>query len=161
MGSDVFSVPGIYVDTYAYMMTSTSDLWWRHMHVHLPISSGKDILGPKNPYISFAHNFTKKHFFSKLQVVSETAQKDISKEPINSSDIFGQSHILFLTNTSYYYLRISTWSRVRSDLVIRMARPHLKNKKAMLLVSIIPKMRIVNPLVAWLSIVHPLRDRPP
>ena len=44
--------------------------------------SGSHILGPQGPIISFPHNFTKKDFFSKVQLVTETTRSDISKEPI-------------------------------------------------------------------------------
>ena len=52
------------------------------MYIHLTIASGKDILGPEGPYISFPHNFTKKYFFSKVRLVSDSARQDISKESI-------------------------------------------------------------------------------
>ena len=53
------------------------------MYVHLTIASGKDILGPERPYISFPHNFTNK-FFSKVRLVSDSDRQDLSKEPIKS-----------------------------------------------------------------------------
>ena len=52
------------------------------MDVHLTIASGKDILGPEGPYISLSHNFTKNYFFSKVRLVSDSARRDIFKEPI-------------------------------------------------------------------------------
>ena len=36
--------------------------------MHLPILTGKDILGPHGVYISFPHNFTKKYFFQNFKL---------------------------------------------------------------------------------------------
>ena len=67
MGSGIFSVPGIYIETYVH----------DDMYVQLLITlyvrtseklSGKDILGPEGPYISFPQNFTKKYFFQKFDL---------------------------------------------------------------------------------------------
>ena len=38
------------------------------MYVHLTISSGKDILGPQEPYISFPHNFTKNYMYQNFKL---------------------------------------------------------------------------------------------
>ena len=65
-------------------MTCTYDFWWRHIYVHLTIASGEDILGPEGPYISFPHNLTKKYFFSKVRIVSDSARRDLSEEPIKN-----------------------------------------------------------------------------
>ena len=54
------------------------------MYVHLTILSVKDIVGHEGAYISFLHNFTKKYFFSKVRLVSDSAQRDLSKDPIKS-----------------------------------------------------------------------------
>ena len=62
-----------------YMMTCTYTFWWHHIYVHLPILSGKYILGHQGPNISFQNNFTKKYFFSKLRVVSDSARQYLSK----------------------------------------------------------------------------------
>ena len=42
------------------------------------------ILDRQNPIISFRHNSTKKYFFSKVRLVSDSARSDLSKEPIKS-----------------------------------------------------------------------------
>ena len=42
------------------------------------------IVDPQGPIISFRHNFTKKYFFSKVRLVSDSARSDLSKEPIKS-----------------------------------------------------------------------------
>ena len=65
-----------------YMMRCTYNFWWCHMYVHLIIFSGKDILGPEGPYISFPRNFTKQYFCSKVRHFSDSAQRDLSKDPI-------------------------------------------------------------------------------
>ena len=54
------------------------------MYVHLTIFSGKDILGPEGPNISFPHNFTKKYFFSNVRLVSDSSQRDLSVETIKN-----------------------------------------------------------------------------
>ena len=38
----------------------------------------------QGPIISFRHNFTKKYFFSKVRLVSDSARSDLPKEPIKS-----------------------------------------------------------------------------
>ena len=46
--------------------------------------SGSHILGTLGPIISFPNNLTKKYFYSKVRLVSETARSDLFKEPIKS-----------------------------------------------------------------------------
>ena len=51
----------------------------------IPIMSGSHIFDRPGPIISFPNNSTKKYFFSKVRLVSETARSDISKEPTKFS----------------------------------------------------------------------------
>ena len=67
-----------------YMMTCTYDFQWHYIYVKSLILSGSHILGPQRSIISFPHNSTKKYFFSKVQLVSETDRSDLSKEPIKN-----------------------------------------------------------------------------
>ena len=65
-------------------MTCTYDFRWRHIYVKCPITSGSHILDPQNPIFSFRHNFTKKHFSSKVRLIPDSARSDLSKEPTKS-----------------------------------------------------------------------------
>ena len=47
--------------------------------------SGSYILDRQNPIISFRHNFTKKYFFSKVRLVSDSSRSDLFKEPTRVS----------------------------------------------------------------------------
>ena len=99
-------------------MTCTYDFRGRHIYVKCPITSGSHILDPQNPIFSFRHNFTKKHFFSKVRLIPDSAQSDLSKEPIKSGYWRKNAKKRFTVKTgpkrqvsynlSYFNLRICT-----------------------------------------------------
>ena len=81
--SVLFSVPGIYVETYVYddvyvRLSMTSYLRQKSHHVRQPY------IGSSKSDFSFRHNFTKKCFFSKVRLIPDSARSDLSKEPIKS-----------------------------------------------------------------------------
>ena len=79
--SVLFSEPGIYVETYVYddvyiRLPMTSYLRQMSHHVRQPY------IGSSKSDFSFRQNFTKKYFFSKVRLITDSARSDLSKEPI-------------------------------------------------------------------------------
>ena len=87
------------------------------MYVHLTIASGKDILGPEGPYISFPHNFTKKYFFSKVRLVSDSARRDLSKEPIKGWGLCKSASDLIMSSRSGLYHKVHYYNWKKKEFI--------------------------------------------
>ena len=80
--------------------------WWNSIYLHLTIYPGKDILVPEGPNISFPHNFIKNYLFPKIQVVSDSDRRDISKDPIKIQGLRKNALALIISLTH------QTWGQV-------------------------------------------------
>ena len=75
MWSGVFSVPWIYLETYIYDEVYVRILMTSYVGTFVHSVRSRYIVSQRQN-ISFLHNFRKSTFFSKLQVVSETAPSE-------------------------------------------------------------------------------------
>ena len=131
-------------------MTCTHNFWWRHMYVHPTIASGKDILGPEGPYISFPYNFTKKYFFSNFWLVSDSDRRDLSKEPIKSWGFCKSALDLNCSSRSVPYHKVYYTSTILVPTGDQYPTVHLTQISW---IAVAPKMLVANQI--WSHLAKP------
>ena len=111
-------------------MTCTYDFWWRHIYVHMTIASGK-IYWVLRVHIFISRITSPNSFFSRVRLVSDSALRDLSKDPIKGWGLYKSGLYLKWSSRSVPYHKVHYTCIMTMDLkfLLPLSLPWVPNQE--------------------------------